>query len=403
MPTVANILTSKGYTIIGEPQTGGFAIVYKAKHKDGHIRAFKTPNLSLGLNEDAKARLKADFANECKKLLELHVSQNVNPYIIKLYDYETRQSPYYAEMDYFNGPSLRSYVESHYLPIRDVYKFIMDIGSALAFCHHHTTDYEHYACLIHNDLHPANICYNSDDGHFYLFDFGFSMRDSEPIRSSRRDKGWCEYLAPERCEMYLEGTGHLEATPRWDIYSFGCLIYLVLTGNPPFSIEEYRNDITIAEMHKDVDAHKPWTTIRARRKAHFNKCNPGKRYKDDCPSWLIDMVGNCLSREPKDRYMDGNAFMHEFTLFMQDPNRNPAPRKGILPEEVQQLRGLQRLVGIMAMITLFAVFYAYRGDRQNPTVMVIPMYIMCTTFISFVLVAFYHYFLINHKPRWHLL
>ena len=311
------VIHNKGFKLVGTPEEGGFAIVYKAQNKEGIVRAFKTPKIPQNASDDVRRKIKSDFQNECEKLKSLSIGKEHNPNIIKAYACEYTHEPYYLEMDYIDGMPFDQYAETHFMKIDEVFHFIENIAGALAFCHKYKDKNGYERCIIHNDLHSANIRYNQVNKDFILFDFGLSMEKGDRVRTSKRNVGWCEFMPPERCSMECDTDSPYKespATPAWDIYSLGCLVFLALTGQAPFSIKEF-TDTMISLRHIAVDTYRPWEQIAELRKKHFDEINPDENYKDDCPKWLIGMVEKCMSREAKDRFQNAQEFLEVFAGF----------------------------------------------------------------------------------------
>ena len=311
------IIQSKGFEIVGNPEEGGFATVYKAQNSDGIVRAFKTPKIPADVSIEVQRKIREDFKNECDKLLSLSSGKNPNPNIIKAYGCGTDCDPLYLEMDYVEGMPFDKYAENHFMKIDEVYHFIGNIAGALAYCHEYVDKDGKEKSLVHNDLHSANIRYCETNGDFVLFDFGLSIERGDRVRTSRRALGWCEFMPPERCSMECNPNSPYKddpATPAWDIYSLGCLIFLALTGQAPFSINNF-TDMQISLMHIEVDNHRPWENIKALRQNHFNEIFPDENYKDDCPDELIEMIGKCMARESNDRYQNAQEFTQAFNGF----------------------------------------------------------------------------------------
>lgn len=311
------IIENKGFNIIGRPEEGGFATVYKAQSPNGIVRAFKTPKIPDNASAEVQKKIREDFRNECNKLMSLWSGNNPNPNIIKAYECVTDQDPLYLEMDYVEGMPFDKYAEKTFMKIDEVYRFIDNIAGALAYCHKYVDKDGNERSLIHNDLHSANIRYCKTNGDFILFDFGLSIERGDRVRTSKKALGWCEFMPPERCSMECDPNSpyrNTPATPAWDIYSLGCLIYLALTGQAPFSINNF-TDMQISLMHIDVDIHRPWEKIKELRQSHFNEICPDENYKDDCPDWLIEMIGKCMARESVDRYQNAQEFIEVFNGF----------------------------------------------------------------------------------------
>lgn len=314
-------IINKDYEIL-HPQegiSGAFGVVYFVRHKElKYTRAIKTLRVSnSNKSEEFKHKAKQNFIEECKKLMRLGTGSNPN--IVKIHKCKIDDEPYYIEMDYVEGEKFSNYANSNFLSLGEVYHFINNIAGALAYCHQKG--------VIHNDLHSDNIMRWKDNDEYVLLDFGLSMENGEIIRSSKVSTGWCEFMPPERCDIELKKKGseyyNKPATPAWDVYSLGCLIYMALTGRAPFAYEVIKDeddvpqpDIEILNRHTKVDIYKPWEKINGLRKEHYEKIHPKEEYQE-CPEWLIRMVAKCMSlktdpNEKERRYLDAQEFLDDF-------------------------------------------------------------------------------------------
>ncbi len=412
-----NIIKQKGFNIVGDPEEGGFAIVYKAQSNDGRTkRAFKTPIIRSNTSDELRKKIKSDFTNECEKLMSLGSGQNPNPNIIKAYDYKTNQEPYFLEMEYIEGMRFDEYAKKHFMGIDEVFRFINNISGALAYCHAYKDKKGNPHSIIHNDLHSANIRYCSTNEEFILFDFGLSMDHGDTVRTSKRDKGWCEFMPPERCSIECDPESQYRNTPAstaWDVYSLGCLIHLALTGQAPFSINDF-TDMQISHMHIDVDTYKPWEKIRELRQKHFCGINPDENYKDDCPEWLIKMVAKCMSRETKDRYQNAQEFKETFEGFRKkqqvpydeyiklskqiqelEKDRNQLQKaynileRGNmkLRESLKQMLSLYCFVTIVVVIAFASNCYPYMGEENIGNTSIGPTSITISVLAALVVVG----------------
>ena len=109
------------------------------------------------------------------------------------------------------------------LTLADVISIASDVAAAL--------DYAHGRGLIHRDVKPANILLA--DGHAVVADFGIAravaVKRDEAITISGVSLGTAQYMSPEQCGAVRE------LDQRTDVYAFGCVVYEMLTGDPPFN------------------------------------------------------------------------------------------------------------------------------------------------------------------------
>lgn len=142
--------------------------------------------------------------------------------IIQVYYADDDDSLYYFAMEYINGLDLAEILsqyaeERELMPHEDVIKIAKAVASAL--------DYAHSRGLIHRDVKPGNVLV-SRDNRVVLSDFGLAMDTGQG--SLGQIFGTPHYIAPEQAKRSAD------ATPLSDLYSFGIVLYEMLTGEVPF-------------------------------------------------------------------------------------------------------------------------------------------------------------------------
>ena len=110
----------------------------------------------------------------------------------------------------------------------------------------------HEQGILHRDMKPANILL-TDDGKPMLLDFNLAADLKRSIKDPKGESttlgGTLAYMAPEHLEAFQGGDRQVNA--RSDIYSFGIIMFEMLTGRPPFPIREGERDAVVASMIKD--------------------------------------------------------------------------------------------------------------------------------------------------------
>jgi len=203
---------------------GSFGKVMQVRKKDsGKIYAMKVLDKKHILEH-----------NEVEHTLaEKHILQKLHhPFLVNLnYSFQTEDKLYFI-LDYVNGGELFFHLQKDKKFSEDRVKFY-SAEILLALEHLHENG------IIYRDLKPENILITSD-GHITLTDFGLCKEGIE--REEDRTGTFCgtpEYLAPE----VLKGKGYGKAVDWW---SYGSLIYEMLTGLPPF----YSQDVQ--EMYRKI-------------------------------------------------------------------------------------------------------------------------------------------------------
>ncbi len=204
------------YRIERELGQGGMATVYLA-HDVRHDRlvALKVlrPELSAILGADR-------FLQEIKTTANLQ-----HPHILGLHDSGEADGMVFYVMPFVEGESLRERLKrEHQLPVDDAVRIAREVADALDYAHRHG--------VIHRDIKPENILLH--DGRALVADFGIALAMSRSEGATRLTEtgmslGTPHYMSPE------QAMGEREITAKSDVYALGCVLYEMLSGEPPFT------------------------------------------------------------------------------------------------------------------------------------------------------------------------
>ena len=289
---MAKIFTiTEGLENLGALKSGGQGSVYKARKTGEIITAIKIlPTPIASESEDDKHFI--SFQNEVQKLKKVNEIPNPNVVSIIASGITSSGNLPYIEMEYIEGPDLGELLKPPYDPVftvKETIKVADHLANALAHCHR--------ANIKHGDIKSNNVKFNQHTGNYILLDFGLSVMSDEQRRTSIRYAGAIEFMAPE------QSTG--ETLTETDVYSYGIVLFELLTGTVPFPLmnkgEMARNAVMLAHMET-----LPPDIISLRREALPGYWDNYKQQKEmGIPVWLLSMIYKCLEKDPAKRFKNG--------------------------------------------------------------------------------------------------
>jgi serine/threonine protein kinase/tetratricopeptide (TPR) repeat protein len=255
------------YVIEREIGRGGMATVFLARDLR-HDRPVALKVLSPEL---------AAVMGPGRFLSEIRVTANLqHPHLLPLFDSGEADGLLYYTMPYVDGESLRARLaREHQLPIDDAVRIVVAIAGAL--------DYAHRRGVVHRDLKPENILL--PDGQPVVADFGIALAVAKAggtrLTGTGVSLGTPHYMSPE------QATGDRQVDGRSDVYSLGCVLYEMLTGEVPHPGSSMQ--AVIARVLTDVP-----TDVRVLRSR--------------VPEHLAAAVMTALEKLPADRWQSARAF-----------------------------------------------------------------------------------------------
>jgi serine/threonine protein kinase/cephalosporin-C deacetylase-like acetyl esterase len=259
------------YKILGELGKGGMGIVYKAE--DTKLRrtvALKFLPPELTRDQEAKER----FIREAQAAASLD-----HPNICTVYEVDEFEDQAYISMAYIEGFSLRARLKKGPLSTKDALNIAIQIGEGLQEAHKKG--------IVHRDIKSANIMVD-ERGQARIMDFGLAkVIGGSLITKGPTTMGTVAYMSPEQTRG--EAVDH-----RTDIWSFGVVLYEMLSGQLPFQGER-ETSIMYSIVHE-----KP---------AALKKINP------DIPADLERIISRALEKKPESRYSSIQEILKDLIIY----------------------------------------------------------------------------------------
>lgn len=249
------------YLIERKLGSGGMGTVYYAHHAEsGRAAAVKVLPASLSREEGLVAR----FDREIEALQQLS-----NPHVVELYESGIDGGTCYYAMEYVDGETIADRLKREKrIDWRTAIDLAVQICSALKSAHD--------AGIIHRDLKPSNLLVTRD-GQIKLADFGIAqVFAGRKLTVTGGVVGTVEYMSPEQAQGR-------KATKKSDLYSLGAVLYVMLTGRPPFTGK---------------------TSVEVLQKHRFNQFDRPRLIVPEIPVWLEEVVCQLLEKDPDNRFPD---------------------------------------------------------------------------------------------------
>lgn len=260
--------------VIGD---GGMAIVYRAKDlildRDVAVKVLRSE-----FNKDE------DFIRRFKREAESATSLD-HPNIVSIYDVGEDEEIYFIVMEYVQGKTLKQYIKEHgKISVEESLHIMKQIVSGMAVAHDHG--------IIHRDIKPHNILI-TENGTAKLTDFGIALAiTSATITHTNSILGSVHYFSPEQARGGI-------ANAKSDIYSFGAVLYEMVTGRVPFVGD---SPVSVALKHLQENVIEP------------------RRLNPEIPQSIENIILKSLAKNPLRRYDSADELLRDMNTAL-DPDR----------------------------------------------------------------------------------
>ena len=213
------------YVVLDKLGEGGMGVVLKAQHR----RMKRTVAIKV---LSASAMKQAGSVERFHREVEAAAKLS-HPNIVTAHDADEHQGMHYLVTEYVEGKDLAAIIqEKGPLGVQEAVECVLQAARGL--------QYAHSKGIVHRDIKPGNLLLDKE-GTVKILDMGLAritgteaaMGGAERLTTTGQIMGTCDYMAPE------QSLDTHQADARADIYSLGCTLYRLLTGNPPYRGETF--------------------------------------------------------------------------------------------------------------------------------------------------------------------
>jgi len=319
------------YKILEKLGEGGMGIVYKAEDtKLKRTVALKFLSQGLEAHEPERAR----FLQEAQAASALN-----HPNICTVHDLQESAGQYLIVMEYIDGKTLRQMIPVQKL--KDAITYAIQIGEALQEAHGKG--------VIHRDVKTDNIMVNSRN-QVKVMDFGLAkLKGSLKLTRTSSTVGTLAYMAPEQ----IQG-GEVDA--RSDIFSFGVVVYELLTGHLPFDA------VHEAAMMYCILNEAP---------------QPVQKYLPGVSSEVMYILNRALEKDPAERYQSMSDILIDLNRVRRNTTKlsctnTPIVNRHGFFQKHRFLISLALLLIVLITVMVYLLFLRSPSETPAHTLAVLP-------------------------------
>jgi serine/threonine protein kinase len=315
--------TISHYRIVAKLGGGGMGVVYKAEDlKLGRFVALKFLPDNLAKDPQALSR----FQREAKAASSLN-----HPNICTIHEIGESDGRTFIAMELLEGQTLRHMIAGKALVIETVLNLGIEIADAL--------DAAHFKGIIHRDIKPANI-FVTNRGQAKILDFGLAkialgpesvalsaatIDAEEHLTSPGSALGTVDYMSPEQAQGK-------STDARTDIFSFGAVLYEMITGQRAFNGDSMAS--TLSAILRDQP-------------------KPAAEIVQGVPRQLNKIVARCLQKDPNRRYQHAG----DLKIDLQQLKEEPASGDSEVTQERKAGLTMARWSWLAATVACIAISY----------------------------------------------
>jgi serine/threonine-protein kinase len=273
------------FELVDEIGRGGMGVVFKARQ----VSLDRIVALKMLLSEHFRDPVRlARFLSEARTMASLD-----HPNIVHIYQIGNCEHGHFFAMEFIDGQTLEAVIkEKHPVPVAWATSLMMVVGEAI--------QHAHAKGIVHRDLKPGNIMIDRFRRPVVM-DFGIAkyLGQASSLTQQGTIMGTPAFMAPEQASEDFVPVG-----PHSDVYALGAILYMLLTGKPP-----YEGSTPLSTILKVIEPTPPV---------------PVRTLRPDVPAELERICMRCLGKRPAERLPSAQALVDELRRF----RAAPATKKG---------------------------------------------------------------------------
>lgn len=314
------------YKVLEEIGAGGMGIVYKAEDtKLNRTVALKFVVPRIIRREEDRKR----FVREAQTAASLN-----HPNICTIYEIDEEAENLFIAMEYVEGQSLKDIIQKGPLKMESVLDIALQIADGLREAHDEG--------VVHRDIKSSNILLTKK-GQVKIMDFGLARPLKEDqITETATIMGTVAYMSPEQASG--ESFDH-----RTDIWSFGVVLYEMLSGQLPFG-GEHQQLILYSILNKNPQ--------------------PIAELPYPVPIELERIIQKCLEKDPSERYQRSGDLVENLSSLKKETETGVVPSRKKLKAKARRISPIALIAaGILLSVALVLiaghVFFGWFGPPQK--------------------------------------
>lgn len=283
------------FRILSKLGEGGMGVIYRAEdEKLGRQVALKVLQPDMVGNEERRLR----FMREARSAASV-----THPHIATIHEIDEVDGVIFIAMELVEGTTLTEAMGGRPLSRRDTLRYALEIAEALSRAHK--------AGIVHRDLKPENVIVGPDR-HVKILDFGLAKlveppddEQATPMQTISAEMTQAGHILGTPAYMSPEQARGLPVDARSDLFSFGVMLYEMVTGRAPFSGATTTD--TLLAIVRDHPV-------------------PVTRLDPEIPPELERSIAKCMEKAPEDRYQHADDVAVDLRRLKRETDSQPVSR-----------------------------------------------------------------------------